>query len=605
MRRSARSTTSTRRSGLGSSRPRAGPWPTAGSSRRELERASMPSRRPSASVTTPRSRRRSCRNARRRRVPDDLEVRLTGIERAVDAAARAGDREALLDALRLQFVDLLESGQASEASVVRHRAEALIEDLRLPVHLWYPAMWRAMEALRRVIRRPGRSSRRSGSRASGGTTGTCGWSTPCSSCTSRSTPVRRRGGSRSWSRSWTEMPERFAPVTAYGAAAAGLDDRVAELVAVHAGTAFERLPRDLSWLYNVSLYAEAAAHIGDVDSCRVLAAQLLPWAGHLVVLGSGAVCLGDAGGFAGRALAAAGDLERGRRLLDDALAAQPRDRVRARRRPRPCGADPPPARQRRRDGKEGSDERCPMRPAPRSNVSGRAPTRCCSRIPDDAWATPTRCEGWSITDLVAHTCWGTSFEADGLRRARTGCRRRRRGRRGRRRPDPRRPPRRSSRPTPARSSRRSTRSSTRPTTEPCPCPTASCPSRSRSMCSRWRPACTPATSPPRSARTIAWSPTCAGRRSRSSMRSGRRWPTRAAPASSPDRASGCGAARGAVRFVHDDDGWRADHLDATTTITGDDSDVVLFALGRRPIEAVTVEGDPERGRPFQGPGPGP
>ena len=61
------------------------------------------------------------------------------------------------------------------------------------------------------------------------------------------------------------------------------------------------------------------------------------------------------------------------------------------------------------------------RPAPRSNVNGRAPTRCCSRVPDDAWATATRCEGWSITDLVAHTCWGTSFEADGLRRARTGA----------------------------------------------------------------------------------------------------------------------------------------------------------------------------------------
>jgi hypothetical protein len=133
-----------------------------------------------------------------------------------------------------------------------------------------------------------------------------------------------------------EMPERFAPVTAYGAAAAGLDGRAAELVAVHAGTRFERLPRDLSWLYNISLCAETAAHLGDVESCRVLAALLLPWAGHLVVLGSGAVCLGDAGGFAGRALVATGDLERGGQLLGDALrrnhatgCAPAADRVRA------------------------------------------------------------------------------------------------------------------------------------------------------------------------------------------------------------------------------------------------------------------------------------
>ena len=38
--------------------------------------------------------------------------------------------------------------RSSEASAVRHQAEVLIEELRLPVHLWYPTMWRAMDALR-------------------------------------------------------------------------------------------------------------------------------------------------------------------------------------------------------------------------------------------------------------------------------------------------------------------------------------------------------------------------------------------------------------------------------------------------------------------------
>ncbi|MCD2195414.1 maleylpyruvate isomerase family mycothiol-dependent enzyme [Actinomycetospora endophytica] len=35
-------------------------------------------------------------------------------------------------------------------------------------------------------------------------------------------------------------------------------------------------------------------------------------------------------------------------------------------------------------------------------------------------ATPTRCAGWTLTDLARHGAWGTSMEADALRRARTG-----------------------------------------------------------------------------------------------------------------------------------------------------------------------------------------
>ena len=251
--------------------------------------------------------------------PNDLGLRLTGIGRAVDAAARAGDREGLLDAQRLQFLDLFESGQIRDATAVRHRAEELIEELRLPVHLWYPAMWRAMEALRTAD--PSAEAFVEAFRVEGER-----WHYRdvrlvhavqyLHLSVDAGEPLR---GLPLVESLLDEMPERFAAVTAYGAAAAGLDDRVAELVAVHSESAFERLPRDLSWLYNVCLYADAAAHIGDADSCRVLAAQLLPWAGHLVVLGSGAVCIGDAGGFAGRALVAVGDLEGGRQLLQNAL----------------------------------------------------------------------------------------------------------------------------------------------------------------------------------------------------------------------------------------------------------------------------------------------
>ncbi|NMO93931.1 maleylpyruvate isomerase family mycothiol-dependent enzyme, partial [Actinomycetospora sp. TBRC 11914] len=39
---------------------------------------------------------------------------------------------------------------------------------------------------------------------------------------------------------------------------------------------------------------------------------------------------------------------------------------------------------------------------------------------DAAADTPTRCAGWSVTDLARHGAWGTTMEADALRRARTG-----------------------------------------------------------------------------------------------------------------------------------------------------------------------------------------
>jgi uncharacterized protein (TIGR03083 family) len=37
------------------------------------------------------------------------------------------------------------------------------------------------------------------------------------------------------------------------------------------------------------------------------------------------------------------------------------------------------------------------------------------------WSRPTRCEGWAIADLARHVHWGTSMEADAFRRSRTSA----------------------------------------------------------------------------------------------------------------------------------------------------------------------------------------
>jgi uncharacterized protein (TIGR03083 family) len=46
----------------------------------------------------------------------------------------------------------------------------------------------------------------------------------------------------------------------------------------------------------------------------------------------------------------------------------------------------------------------------------------------EVWPRRTRLGDWTVSDLVAHACWGTSMEADALRRARTGPRERAEGR---------------------------------------------------------------------------------------------------------------------------------------------------------------------------------
>lgn len=40
-------------------------------------------------------------------------------------------------------------------------------------------------------------------------------------------------------------------------------------------------------------------------------------------------------------------------------------------------------------------------------------------LPDAGWDRPTRCAGWTVLDLARHGAWGTSMEADALRRSRS------------------------------------------------------------------------------------------------------------------------------------------------------------------------------------------
>jgi hypothetical protein len=104
-----------------------------------------------------------------------------------------------------------------------------------------------------------------------------------------------------------ELPDRFAPVVAAGAAASGNADEAAAMLDIHARDRFAGLPQDLSWLYSLAMYATAAQLIGDEKVSLTIADLLSPWADHFLVLGSGALCLGSISGYVASALMGAGE----------------------------------------------------------------------------------------------------------------------------------------------------------------------------------------------------------------------------------------------------------------------------------------------------------
>ena len=253
--------------------------------------------------------------------PDQLAARRASTEELLAAAHRSGDLETEVEGARLQFVDLLEAGDMAGAGGARERATGLIEALRRPVFLWYPAMWQAMAALfggeldeasRRIehFRDEGRH-----------------WhyrdvelvyaAQLLQLHLERGTPALALPTLR---RVEEASPGRFAISLSLCLAHAGMREEAAEHLAVHARHDFATLPRDLSLAYGLVQATEAAALLGDREAAAPLRRLLAPWRGHNVVLGSGALALGAADHFLGLAARTAGDVDSAQRYLRDAVA---------------------------------------------------------------------------------------------------------------------------------------------------------------------------------------------------------------------------------------------------------------------------------------------
>ncbi|MEW6474519.1 MAG: adenylate/guanylate cyclase domain-containing protein [Actinomycetota bacterium] len=262
--------------------------------------------------------------------PEELPVRLAAGEELMRAAHAAGDLEAELEGVRLHFIDLLEAGDIVAAGRAERRATEIITSLRRPLFFWYPPMWRAMGALF-----AGDFDTAAGLiehfRAEGDR-----WHYRDADLVHAVQVLQLHGGRgrADLARPVVEAvaaraPVRSAPILAWCYAQAGMSDDARRQLDVVTADELAAVPDDLSRSYVLSLCAEAAALLDDAAVAARLLPLLEPWAGHNVVLGSGAVCLGAASHFVGLAARTAGDPETAvahlteAMTMNDAMAARP------------------------------------------------------------------------------------------------------------------------------------------------------------------------------------------------------------------------------------------------------------------------------------------
>ncbi|MCD2195413.1 AAA family ATPase [Actinomycetospora endophytica] len=242
--------------------------------------------------------------------PARLPERLRADDDLIAATRAAGDPEREFEALRLRMVDLLEAGETPAAEALADEAGALALRLGRPLHLWYPAMWRAMMLLHHGDLDAAADAvehfRREGERWHYGDAGQVHSVQLLTLHTAAGTPelalptlhrVAREVGGRTWIH------------TAVGLARAGRLDEAASLLTEAAAGEFAVVGNDGARCFLLGEAAETADAVGDPASGAVLHGLLAPWEGLVTVVGSGALCLGAADHGLGLAARAAGDHE--------------------------------------------------------------------------------------------------------------------------------------------------------------------------------------------------------------------------------------------------------------------------------------------------------
>lgn len=253
--------------------------------------------------------------------PESLAARLAASVAAGATAHRIGDRTLELEARRLALIDHLESGDVAAADAAIERLTDLIEDLRQPLFLWYPPMWRTMRALLagRLVEADllleafedmGHRWRYRDVEAV---------------ATVQAFLIRREQGRLPEIRDRVEAMsagrgDAWLPMIAVLHAELGAVDSAERAADAALRDGGAHLAAGLNRSLALTLLADASITLGRLDLAAVAHEHLAPWAGLAVVLGSGAACLGAADYWLGRLSAAAGSPMPAERQLETAKA---------------------------------------------------------------------------------------------------------------------------------------------------------------------------------------------------------------------------------------------------------------------------------------------
>jgi DNA-binding SARP family transcriptional activator/tetratricopeptide (TPR) repeat protein len=260
--------------------------------------------------------------------PENLTERIATARRIIALGDECGDRERNLLGRYFLIADLVEADELEAASREMHEYGRLAREARLPLHLWYHARFRAMQAILAGRLDEGEATAQEAFALGSGV---------------EPRTATMHFGAQMWVIS--RLREDLAPleeavrgfVEAYPRVAAwrvglgillamsGRIDEAREVYREFTETRFRNIPRDAIWSSTCALATELVMMLGDADDARALYELIRPYAHRNTVTGEAIVCTGPMSLYSGVMALYMGDVDAAVAELEDALTRCERD----------------------------------------------------------------------------------------------------------------------------------------------------------------------------------------------------------------------------------------------------------------------------------------